>query len=77
MDVFKDAEEHNRLLMHNVRPGAEDAIILEKSQEDAEDGFASQPMTWEELQQTTGGTYPRAAHAALRRSPVIWQKEDH
>ena len=49
IDPFEGAAQHNKDLLLSMRPGKDDYVILEKSMEDAEKGFATQPMSHEEL----------------------------
>jgi len=48
-DPLKGAAEHNKDLLLAMRPGKDDAVILEKSMMDADKGFATQPMSYDEL----------------------------
>ena len=54
-DPFKGAAEHNKNLLLAMHPGKDDAVILEKSMVDAQRGFATQPMSHEELIKHLGG----------------------
>ena len=49
IDPFQGAAQHNKDLLLSMRPGKDDHVILEKSMVDAEKGFATQPMSHEEL----------------------------
>ena len=49
VDPFKGAAEHNKDLLLSMHPGKDDYVILEKSMVDAVKGFATQPMSYEEL----------------------------
>ena len=49
VDPFKGAAQHNKNLLLSMRPGKDDHVILEKSMVNAEKGFATQPMSHEEL----------------------------
>ena len=43
-EVLDGAGENNRLLLASLRPGKDDAFLLEQSQKDAERGFCTAPM---------------------------------
>ena len=43
-DIFEDAKESNERLKAKMRPGKDDDIILTKSMQDVEKGFASEPV---------------------------------
>ena len=60
-DVFQDAEAHNASMLAKMRPGREDSFIMEQSLVDANKGFATQPMSWEELQDYAAGRRFRLA----------------
>ena len=49
VDPFEGAAQHNRDLLLSMHPGKNDLVILERSLEDVEKGFATHPMTHEEL----------------------------
>ena len=66
-DVFQDAEAHNAALLARMRPGPEDGFIMEQSLVDAERGFATRPMTWDELQNYVDGQRIRL----IRRFVII------
>ena len=51
-DVFKDAEESNERLKAKMRPGKDDDIILTKSMQDVEKGFASNPVRLADMEST-------------------------
>ena len=55
VDPFEGAEEHNKSILMAMRPGRDDRVILEKSMEDVEKGFAIQPMLHNELVEHLGG----------------------
>ena len=54
-EVFQDAEAHNASLLARMRPGLEDSFIMEQSLVDARKGFATEPMSWDELQAYVAG----------------------
>ena len=62
-DPLKDAAIHSRILLSKIGPGKDDDVILQESMEDAEKGFATQPMSANELQRTLRG----AEHSLIRR----------
>ena len=49
IDPFEGSAQHNKDLLLSMHPGKDDAIILEKSMVDAEKGFATYPMSHQEL----------------------------
>jgi hypothetical protein len=49
MDPLEGAAQHNREILLSMRPGKDDNVILEKSMVDATKGFATQPMSHNEL----------------------------
>ena len=49
IDPFEGSAQHNKDLLLSMHPGKDDYVILEKSTVDAEKGFATQPMSHEEL----------------------------
>jgi len=55
LNPLDGAEEHNKSILLAMRPGKDDQVILEKSTEDSEKGFATQPMTEAELAEHLGG----------------------
>ena len=48
-DVLEDADANNASILGGLRPGKDDAFLLEQSCKDAEHGFCSQPMNKTEL----------------------------
>jgi len=54
-DVYLGADEHNKALLASIRPASNDDVILEKSLEDAAKGFATKPMTANELREYLQG----------------------
>ena len=54
-DVPQDAEAHNASVLARMRPGLEDSFITEQSLVDANKGLATQPGSWDELQEYAAG----------------------
>ena len=48
-DPLRGAAKHNKDLLLSMHQGIDDAVVMEKSMVDAEKGFATQPMSYEEL----------------------------
>ena len=48
--LFADVDTTNAALLSRLRPGALDGIMLESGLKDASKGFATEPLTWEQLQ---------------------------
>ena len=72
VDPLRGVAEHNKDLLISMHPGKDDAVILEKSMVDAEKGFATQPMSYDELVEHLQGKEFR-----LIRRFVITQTKDH
>ena len=58
-DIFEDAEENNKKLLKKMRPGKDDDVILEKSMQDVDKGFAEEPMKLTDLQESLQGAKVR------------------
>ena len=55
-DIFEGALANNKKLLAKMRPGKDDDTILNRGMEDAEKGFASEPIKMEELEKSVGGS---------------------
>ena len=49
VDPLRGVAEHNKDLLISMHQRIDDAVVMEKSMVDAEKGFATQPMSYEEL----------------------------
>ena len=47
--LFQNAEEHNRQVRSQLRPGKDDTLMLAHSRKDADAGFCTQPLTHAQL----------------------------
>ena len=65
VDPFEGAAQHNEDPLLSTHPGKDDQVILEKSMVDAERGFATQLMSYEELVKHLRGEESRL----IRRLP--------
>ena len=54
-DVLGNWEEYNCEIGGSLRPGKDDEFLLTQSCKDADNGYATQPMTWNELQRCMRG----------------------
>ena len=54
-DVFFDCQAHNAEILSSLKPGPHDEFLLSQSVADAEAGFCTAPMTWNQLQRHTQG----------------------
>ena len=55
-DIFEGALANNKRLLAKMSPGKDDDTLFEKSIQDAEKGFASEPIRMEEFEKSVQGS---------------------
>ena len=75
-DVLEGWEQHNQHILIQLKPGKDDAFLLQQSMEDAAYGFCTAPMTKTSLP----STHPRTSSPPdpkMCDHPEFWQTASH
>ena len=75
-DVLEGWQEHSQHILNQLKPGKDDAFLLQQSMEDAKNGFCTPPLRRAEF----FGLHRRtrtSSHPTLCHHPELRQAEGH
>ena len=76
IDPLQGAAQNNRRMLLAMRPGKDDQVILVKSMEDADKGFATASMTHQQLLEYLGGEEFCVIRGYVNRGSSTMQQQE-